>query len=100
MAEPVKIDIPHKLGQAAARNRLEAGFDRLTSFVPGGRVTEHVWEDNRLRFTVEALGQRVSARLDVLDQAVHAEIDLPPTLALFASRIKGALGEAGTRLLT
>jgi hypothetical protein len=100
MADPVTIDIPHALGRAAARQRIEAGFDKLTAFVPGGQVTEHVWADDQLRFTIEALGQRVTARLDVLDTAVHAEIELPAHLALFASKVRGALTQAGTKLLS
>ncbi|RYD90177.1 MAG: hypothetical protein EOP61_30135, partial [Sphingomonadales bacterium] len=66
MADPITLDIPHKLGRAEARRRLENGMGQLAGFLPQGRVTHHAWAGDRLSFTVEALGQRVSAQLDVL----------------------------------
>lgn len=99
MMKPVQIDIPHSTGKAAARQRIEGGFDKLAGFVPGGKVTEHRWEGDSLFFAVEALGQRVAARLDVLEDKVHAEVDLPPALGLFAGKIRSALANAGTKLL-
>jgi hypothetical protein len=99
MPDPIVIDIPHKAGRAGARAKIEQGFDQLIGIIPGGRVTEHRWEGDTLAFTVEALGQRVAARIDVLDDKVHALLDLPPTLALFASTIKAKLLESGTKLL-
>lgn len=99
MAAPVEIDIPHKLGKAAARRRIEDGFGKLANFVPGGRVTDHRWDGDALLFAVEGLGQRVAARLAIYDDRVHAEVDLPPALALFAAKLRGALSDAGTKLL-
>ena len=96
---PVHIDIPHSTGTAAARQRIEGGFQKLAGFVPGGKVFENRGEGDSLFFAVEALGQRVAARLYVLDDKVHAEVDLPPALALFAGNLRGALADTGTKLL-
>ena len=99
MSRPVAIDIPHSQGKAAARQKLENGFDKLAGFVPGGRVTEHRWNGDQLFFAVEALGQRVGATVEVMEDKVHAELDLPPAMALFASRITETLKGAGAKLL-
>ncbi|ATY33580.1 polyhydroxyalkanoic acid system family protein [Sphingomonas psychrotolerans] len=99
MADPVVVDIPHKLGRAAARARIAGGVGRITEIVPGGGHVEQRWEGDTLHFTVSAMGQKVSSRLDVLDDKVHAEVDLPPMLALFASKIREKLTEKGTKLL-
>ena len=99
MNDPISVDIPHKLGLAAARARIEKGIGKLASFVPGGAVTEHRWEGDTLVFTVEAMGQRVASRLDVMETRIHATFDLPPMLRLFAGKIRDKLTESGGRLL-
>ncbi|WEK00036.1 MAG: polyhydroxyalkanoic acid system family protein [Candidatus Sphingomonas phytovorans] len=99
MNDPISVDIPHKLGLAAARARIEKGIGKLASFVPGGAVTEHRWEGDTLVFTVEAMGQRVASRLDVMETRIHATFDLPPMLRLFAGKIREKLTESGGKLL-
>jgi len=99
MADPVTLDIPHRLGREAARARIAGGIGKLGEMFPGGGRVEHRWEGDTLHFTVSALGQQVASRLDVLDDRVHAEVHLPPMLALFAARIREKLAEKGTKLL-
>jgi len=96
---PIEIDLPHKLGRAAARARIEAGMGKLASFIPGGTVTEQRWDGDTLHLTVEAMAQRVGARLTVLDDKVHAVFDLPPFLALFADKIRAKLQKDAPKLL-
>lgn len=99
MTDPIVVDIPHKLGLATARARIEKGVGKLASFVPGAALTEHRWEGDTLIFTVEAMGQRVASRLDVMESKVHATFDLPPMLRLFAAKIRDKLMKDGTKLL-
>ncbi|MDB5705335.1 MAG: hypothetical protein JWN66_2451 [Sphingomonas bacterium] len=99
MSDPITVDIPHKLGLASARARIDKGVGKLASFVPGGAVTEHRWEGDTLIFTVEAMGQRVASRLDVMETRIHASFDLPPMLRLFASKIREKLTRDGAKLL-
>jgi hypothetical protein len=99
MADPVIVDIPHKLGRAGARARLEGGMGKLANMFPGGAAVDHRWEGDTLAFTVQAMGQRVASKLDVRDDHVHAEIDLPPFLALFADKIRAKLAKEGPKLL-
>lgn len=96
---PIEIDIPHKLGRAAARERIASSFGRLAEFVPGGAVTEHRWSGDRLDFTVEGMGQRVSVMLDVGDDKVHAVFALPALLAMFADKLRDKLAREAPKLL-
>ncbi len=50
-------------------------------------------------FTVQAMGQSIASRLEVHDAHVHAVIDLPPFLSLFAERIRAKLSKDGPKLL-
>jgi hypothetical protein len=99
MAIPVTVDIPHKLGRAQARDRIDKGLAQIAGSVPGGVLTSQHWVGDLLDFTIEAMGQRVATRLEVFDDRVHAVIDLPPLLALFAAKIQSKLKGTGTRLL-
>ena len=99
MADPITVDIPHKLGKAGARVRIEQGLGQLARIVPGSAITEQHWEGDSLRFTLEGMGQRIAAQLDVLEDKVHAVVDLPPMLALFAAKIRAKLMDDGTKLL-
>ena len=96
---PIEIDIPHKLGRAEAKHRISTSFGKLADFIPGGAVTEHRWTGDTLDFVVEAMGQRVSARLDVQEAKVHAMFEIPAFLALFSDRIREKLAKEGPKLL-
>jgi hypothetical protein len=99
MADPITIDIPHKLGRAGARQKLERGVSQIAGAVPGGSLKSHRWEGDTLFFEVEAMGQRVRTQLEVFDTHVHALVDLPPFALLFAEKIKAGLTRVGTKLL-
>ena len=101
MATPLSISIPHQLGRAEARRRIETGFANLVRQLPGGGGTvSERWDGDRLIFSVSGLGQTVSGVVDVLDGAVKMELQLPEILGLLASGIKGRLQKAGQLLLT
>jgi hypothetical protein len=99
MAEPITLDIPHKLGRDAAKARIGGGIGKLADIVPGGGQVEHRWEGDTLHFTLGAMGQTVVSRLEVFDDKVHAVVDLPPMLALFAAKIREKLGREAPKLL-
>ena len=77
MTQPIEVDLPHRLGKAAAKQRIEGGFGKLAGFIPGGHVAEHQWTGDTLHFVAEGMGQRVAVRLDVGDSNVHASFELP-----------------------
>ena len=99
MSDPITVDIPHKLGKAGAKARMESEVGRLSGKIPAGRVTEHRWEGDTMIVVVEALGQRVTSRMEVRETSIHAVFELPPLLAMFAGAIKGRLERDGTKLL-
>ncbi|HEY0622262.1 polyhydroxyalkanoic acid system family protein [Sphingomonas sp.] len=99
MAEPVIVDIPHKLGREGARARLAGGVGKIANMFPGGGTVQESWQGDTLHFTVTAMGQSVASRLEVFDDRVHAEVDLPPMLALFAGKIREKLQKEAPKLL-
>ena len=98
---PISINIPHKLGKAEARRRLETGFVKMREQVAGAAVMkfQESWEADRLTFSARGLGQTLRGRMDVLDDAIRIEIDLPDFLVSMADAIKGRLQRQGALLL-
>lgn len=99
MATPITISIAHQLGRVEARRRIENGFAGFLRQFPGGsRCSEH-WDDDRLTFSVAAMGQTLSGVVEVLDAAVTIRIELPGVLGLIAGGLKRRLEKAGQQLL-
>lgn len=99
MADPITVDIPHRLGKADARARIDGRIGELAGMIPGGAEVDHRWEGDTLHFTVAAMGQRIASTLEVMEDKVHATVDLPPLLALFAGKIREKLAREAPKLL-
>ncbi|MBK1623910.1 MULTISPECIES: polyhydroxyalkanoic acid system family protein [Hyphomicrobiales] len=101
MSTPVTVNIPHKLGREEAKRRLEKGFDRVRDDMGIGRVLqfEERWEGERLYFDAATMGQKISGRVDVFEEVVRIEVDLPWFLAAIADKVQGRLKKTGTLLL-
>jgi hypothetical protein len=101
MSTPITVSIPHQLGRAEARRRIETGFAKIVHLLPGstGDCSER-WDGDRLIFGVAAMGQTVAGVIEVLDAAVTIEIQLPGLLGMVAGGLKDRLRKAGQLLLT
>jgi len=103
MSRPVSVTIPHNLGKDEARRRIEEGFGRMRQQLTGGMGAmlsfQDRWEGDRLNFEGGGLGQKMTGRLDIRDDAVAIEIDLPEILAAIADKITGRLKTEGQKLL-
>ena len=99
MAQPISLDIPHKLGKQGVRQRLDGGVGRITEKIPGGGHVQHRWEGDTMHFTVSDMGQTVASSATVYDDKVHAVVDLPGILSLFAGQVKAVIEREAPRLL-
>jgi hypothetical protein len=101
MAKTITVSIPHDLGAAEARRRLETGLSQLGSQVPGGLTDlKQSWSGDTLAFSAAVMGQRIAGTLEVQAAAVKMDLDLPGLLGMIAGKIKGALTTEGQKLLT
>jgi hypothetical protein len=73
---PIRVSVPHSLGKAEAQRRLKRGFESLPK---SGMlmVQQQVWTGDDLQFQLSAMGHRVPGKLEVRDDAVQLELDLP-----------------------
>ncbi len=99
MSKPIRIDLPHRLGAAEAKRRMQEGIGKLSDHVPGGADVRSRWDGDRMFLDVAAMGQQVTGHIDVEENKVRLELTLPAFLQLFASKIEGALKKRGTTML-
>ena len=100
MQQPIKVDLPHKLGRDEARRRIANNIHKLKEHIPGG--ASHVdskWNGDELDLTVHAMGQAVETRIGVEETKVRVQVMLPGMLALFAGPIEAMLQKKGNILL-
>jgi hypothetical protein len=103
MARPVTVHIPHALGQAEARRRIDEGFGLIQKQLSGGMLSlvsfDRRWEADRMHFEGGGLGQKITGRFDIHAESVQIQIDLPDLLASLAEKIADTLKTETQKLL-
>ena len=100
MTKPLIVSIPHSLGKAEAARRLRDGVGQLkTQFGDKIATVEEQWAGDRMSFRVGAMGQTVAGHLDVAEDSVRVEVQLPWMLAMVADKAKSLIQKQGTLML-
>lgn len=103
MSKPLVVSIPHRLGQAEATRRLKGGLTRVAANFPALSADEETWTQengaDRMAFRMRALGQAVSGTIDVRDEEVQLELNLPFLLRVFAEHATETIQKQGKLLL-
>ena len=100
MSQPLTISVPHRLGRREAKLRLDSGMSRIQSelaaFVGG---FDYSWEDDRLNFCASAMWQTITGAIEVLDETVRIEIDLPWLMRLLGDTVTKQVRGRGLAML-
>ncbi len=99
MSQPITVDLPHNLGAAEAKRRIEANLGRIGGKLPAGAEVRPVWKGDRLKLEVAMLGQQLEAALDIRNDLVRITVLLPPALAFFGKAVEAGLRQSGAALL-
>ena len=99
MTQPIDVDLPHNLGKDEARRRIANNLHKLQEHIPGGAQVQSGWSGDQLNLDVAAMGQAVTASIDVMESKVHLRVLLPPMLGMFSGMIQAALQRKGSVLL-
>ena len=100
MAKPIVVTVSHTLGAAAAQRRLSRGLEKgKTAFAALFSAFDARWNANHADVRLVALHQQVNAGLDVFDDMVRVEVNLPWYLAPLQDKIAGALKHQGEKTL-
>ena len=100
MSKPLVVLIPHSLGRDEALRRLQGGVGRLKSQFAGQIASfDEQWAQDRMSFRVSAMGQTIDGHLEVLEDSVRVEVQLPWILSVIADKARGFIQKQGQLLL-
>ncbi|MGW8207357.1 MAG: polyhydroxyalkanoic acid system family protein [Hyphomicrobiaceae bacterium] len=100
MPQPVVVTIPHRLGKAEAKRRLQSGFHNVRSnFGESFMMLKDSWAGDHLDFQASLLGQSTTGSVDVAENHVRLEVQLPWVLALLANKAKVLVEKQGRLML-
>ena len=100
MSQPLVVTIPHKLGKEEAVRRLKSGLVGVHKNFGGVfTLTEQAWSGDRLEFGARALGQTAAGAIDVADDHVRVELQLPWLLARLAGNAQALIRRQGQLML-
>jgi hypothetical protein len=100
MSQPVVVTIPHRLGKQEAARRLQAGFRNVRStFGEKFVVLTDNWTGDHVDFHASLLGQVTTGTVDVADDHVRLEVQLPWMLSLLANKAKELVQKQGQLML-
>jgi hypothetical protein len=93
-------EVPHSLGQEAARQRLEKFLDRIAAKYQGQISELHgAWEDHVLDFVFSTYGIKVTGKMTVEDDRVLLRGELPFSAMIFKGKIVGGIQDALAKAL-
>ena len=100
MGKPLTVTIPHSLGAAQAKQRISEGCERLRQQY-ASQITraDIAWQGERAELKVGALGQVITARIDVQEDHLKIEVDLPWLLQKLARPLETFLARTGAETL-
>ncbi|HEX2764326.1 MAG TPA: polyhydroxyalkanoic acid system family protein [Allosphingosinicella sp.] len=99
MSKPLTVDLPHQLGAAEARRRIERNIGRLADHIPGGAQVNSAWVGDRVDLSISAMGQDMKATIDIEEALVRLQVILPAALSFFAAPIEALIRRQGTQML-
>ena len=98
--EPITVTISHKLGRDAAKRRIDEGLASIRAEIaPFAKTLDFAWHDYRLDFHVAALMQTITGRIEVYDDFIRIELELPRLLHLLARTLQGRIESRAAALL-
>ena len=96
----ITISIPHTLSPDEAQARIQRTLASLQAqHAAKIAQVEEKWTGRHLDFRLGVMGQSLTGRADVRDNAVDIGIDLPWLLAMFAEKFRGEVQREGAKLL-
>jgi hypothetical protein len=100
MSKPLVVSIPHTLGKQEAARRLQHGVTHMKSQF-GDKIAsiDDRWDGDRMDFNVGTMGQTVQGHLEVMEDQVRVEVQLPWILAMIAEKARTFISKQGTLML-
>ncbi len=97
----MRVSLPHSLGREEVRARMHKHGHEIGSYFPPGMAeVETSWpHEDRMNLLITAAGQRIEGGIDVGEDSVVIELDLPAMLGFLRGTLERAVRKHGGRLL-
>lgn len=97
----MRVSLPHKLGREEVRRRMHAHAHEIGSYFPPGMATvETEWpNEDRMDLFITAAGQQIDGGIDITDDQVVIDLDLPGILGFLGGTLERAVRKHGGKLL-
>ncbi|PZU06847.1 polyhydroxyalkanoic acid system family protein [Sphingomonas sp.] len=96
----MEISIPHELGKAEARRRIEQGLPKLQQHIPGGGSMEAEWpSDYSLALLIGAMGQKIPVRLDIEEDHIRGDVTIPIFLKMMSGQVSEFVKTSAEKML-
>jgi hypothetical protein len=97
----MRVTLPHDLTKEEVRRRMRAHAGEIAAFFPAGlaEVSTDWPHDDRMSITAKVVGYTIPGGVDVRDNEVVIEMQLPLVLGLMRGPLEHAVREEGQRLL-
>ncbi|TRD10971.1 hypothetical protein FGU71_03265 [Erythrobacter insulae] len=97
----MRVNLPHDLGKEEVRKRMRARSHEIAGYFPAGMATvETTWpSEDTMALTVTAAGQRIKGSVEVEDDNVVIEMNLPAMLGFLRGTLEHAVRTQGGKLL-
>ena len=99
MSQPIVVTLPHQLGKAEALRRLQTGFSDAQSSAGSLLVFKNQWSGDHLDFRASLLGQNATGTVDVAEDHVRLEVQLPWLLSMLVNKAKALVEKQGKLML-
>ncbi|MBE5074752.1 polyhydroxyalkanoic acid system family protein [Erythrobacteraceae bacterium E2-1 Yellow Sea] len=97
----MRVALPHNLDRAEVRRRLSENSHKIAGHIPGGiaDITADWKGDDLMQLDITAMGQTLAGQIEVEDDQVVINLDVPMALSFFKSAIESAVRSNGPKLL-
>ncbi len=97
----MRVTLPHDLTKDEVRRRMHARADDITDFFPASiaTVTTDWPSEDHMAITAELMGMTIPGGVEVHDNEVVIEMQLPAMLGLMRGSIEHGVKKEATRLL-
>src|SRR5262249_2283121 len=99
MSQPIVVSLPHRLGKAEALRRLQTSLNDAQLSSGGLFLFKNQWSGDHLDFRASVLGQTTTGTIDVAEDHVRLEVQLPWLLSLLANKAKALVEKQGKLML-
>lgn len=97
----MRVEIPHNLDKATARERLRTNSHKMADQFPGGmaQITTSWPNEDTMAMHVQAMGQELHGEVQLEEGKIVFNMVLPPALSFIEPIVSGAIKQGGQKLI-